>query len=102
MTVDLEQTLRPVDSGLPRFPPKWVTLASGDEMVIRQVVRDDVPTLLTHVERDYYDIVASRVYAELLAYHVHADHAGEGCAGGRRGAAGLKSTQGEGDRCLST
>jgi hypothetical protein len=77
MTVDLEQTLRPVDSGLPRFPPKWVTLASGDEMVIRQVVRDDVPTLLAHVEplvhveRDYYDIVASRVYAELLAYHVH-------------------------------
>ncbi len=77
MTVDLEQTLRPVDSVLPRFPPKWVTLASGDEMVIRQVGRDDVPTLLAHVEplahveRDYYDIVASRVYAELLAYHVH-------------------------------
>ncbi len=77
MTVDLEQTLRPVDSELPRFPPKWVTLASGDEMVIRQVGRDDIPTLLAHVEplahveRDYYDIVASRVYAELLAYHVH-------------------------------
>ena len=54
-----------------------MTLASGDEMVIRQVGRDDVPTLLEHVEplihveRDYYDIVAARVYAELLAYYLH-------------------------------
>jgi hypothetical protein len=77
MTVDLEKTLRPVDADLPPYPAKWVTLASGDRMVIRQVERDDVPTLLEHVEplmhveRDYYDIVASRVYAELLAYHVH-------------------------------
>ncbi len=77
MTVDLEQILRPVDSALSPYPAKWVTLASGDSMVIRQVGRDDVPTLLEHVEplmhveRDYYDIVAARVYAELLAYHRH-------------------------------
>ncbi len=77
MSVDLEKTLRPIDADLPPYPAKWVTLASGDEMVIRQVGRDDVSTLLAHVEplihveRDYYDIVAARVYAELLAYHVH-------------------------------
>ena len=77
MTVDLEQILRPVDSALSPYPPKRVTLASGDEMVIRQVGRDDVPTLLEHVEplihveRDYYDIVAARVYAELLSYYRH-------------------------------
>jgi hypothetical protein len=77
MPVDLEQILRPVDSALPPYPAKWVTLASGDRMVIRQVERDDVPTLLEHVEplihveRDYYDIVAARVYAELLAYYRH-------------------------------
>jgi hypothetical protein len=77
MTVDLEKILRPVDSALPPYPAKRVTLASGDEMVIRQVGRDDVPTLLEHVEplirveRDYYDIVAARVYAELLSYHRH-------------------------------
>jgi hypothetical protein len=77
MSVDLEKTLRPIDADLPPYPAKWVTLASGDEMVIRQVGRDDVATLLAHVEplihveRDYYDIVAARVYAELLAYHVH-------------------------------
>lgn len=77
MTVDLEQILRPVDSAMPPYPAKWVTLASGDPMVIRQVGRDDVPTLLEHVEpligveRDYYDIVAARVYAELLSYYRH-------------------------------
>ena len=77
MSVDLEQILRPVDAAMPAYPAKWVTLASGDPMVIRQVGRDDVPTLLEHVEplihveRDYYDIVAARVYAELLSYYRH-------------------------------
>ncbi len=77
MPVDLEKILRPVDHDLPAYPAKWVTLASGDSMVIRQVGRDDIPTLLEHVEpllhveRDYYDIVAARVYAELLAYYRH-------------------------------
>lgn len=77
MPVDLEKTLRPVDSPMKPYPPKFMTLASGDTMVIRQVGRDDVPTLLEHVEplmhveRDYYDIVAARVYAELLGYYRH-------------------------------
>jgi hypothetical protein len=77
MPVDLEKILRPVDSSLAPYPAKWVTLASGDAMVVRQVGRDDVPTLLEfvepllHVERDYYDIVAARVYAELLSYYTH-------------------------------
>lgn len=77
MPVDLEKILRPIDSALPPYPAKWMTLASGDAMVIRQVGRDDVPTLLEHVEpllhveRDYYDVVAARVYAELLSYYRH-------------------------------
>lgn len=77
MSVDLEQILRPVDSAMTPYPAKWVTLASGDQMVIRQVGRDDVPTLLehveplVHVERDFYDVVAARVYAELLSYYRH-------------------------------
>ena len=44
MSVDLEKILRPLDSPLAPYPAKWVTLASGDEMVIRQVGRDDVAT----------------------------------------------------------
>lgn len=77
MPVDLEKTLRPIDSAMAPYPPKYMTLASGDAMVIRHASRDDVPTLLeyveplTHVERDYYDIVAARVYAELLSYSMH-------------------------------
>jgi hypothetical protein len=44
-------------------------------MVIRQVSREEIPDILPyieplmHVERDYYDIVAARVYSELLAYY---------------------------------
>ncbi len=77
MPVDLEKILRPVDTPMPPFPPKYVTLASGDEMVIRQVGRDEIPDILPHVgplvyvERDFYDIVAARVYAELMSYYKH-------------------------------
>lgn len=62
---------------MPPFPAKFMTLASGDEMVIRQVERDEIPDILPfveplmHVERDFYNVVASRVYAELLAYYMH-------------------------------
>jgi hypothetical protein len=77
MSVDLEKILRPVDHDMPSFPPKYMTIASGDEMVIRQVTRDEIPDILIHVaqlisvERDFYDVVAARVYAELLAYYRH-------------------------------
>ena len=73
MSVDLEKILRPVDNPMPPFPPKYMTVASGEQMVIRQVGRDEIPDILphiaplVHVERDYYDIVAARVYAELLS-----------------------------------
>ena len=77
MSVDLEKILRPVENPMPPFPPKYMTIASGEEMVIRQVDRDEIPDVLTHVEplihveRDFYDVVAARVYAELLAYYRH-------------------------------
>jgi hypothetical protein len=77
MSVDLEKILRPVDNPFPPFPPKVVTLATGEKMTIRQVGRDAIPDLLPHVEplvhheRDFYDIVAVRVYAELLGFYRH-------------------------------
>ncbi len=77
MSVDLEKILRPIDHEMPPFPPKYMTIASGEEMVIRQVTRDEIPDILIHVaplmsvERDFYDVVAARVYAELLAYYRH-------------------------------
>lgn len=77
MPVDLEKILRPVDNPMPPFPAKHMTVASGEEMVIRQVTRDEIPSILPHVaplvwvERDFYDVVAARVYAELLAFYAH-------------------------------
>jgi len=77
MAVDLEKILRPPEAELPGFPPKFVTLASGEDMVIRQVSRDEIPDILPYieplirVERDFYHIVAARVYAELLSYYTH-------------------------------
>jgi hypothetical protein len=77
MAVDLEKILRPVDTPMPEFPAKLMTLAGGEEMIIRQVSRDEIPDILPHVEklmhveRDYYHVVAARVYAELLGYHTY-------------------------------
>jgi hypothetical protein len=77
MAVDLEKILRPVDTPMPEFPPKYMTLAGGEQLVIRQVTRDEIPDILPHVEplihveRDYYDVVAARVYSELLAYYAY-------------------------------
>jgi hypothetical protein len=71
---DLEALLRPPAMELPPYPPKSITLASGEVMVVRQVAREEVPTLLKAiyplllVERDFYDVVAARLYGELLAY----------------------------------
>jgi hypothetical protein len=70
----LEEILRPPERDLPPYPAKAITLASGEQMVVRQAARDEVPTLLkevaplTTVERDFYDIVAARTYAELLGW----------------------------------
>ncbi len=77
MAVDLEKILRPIDHPYPPYPAKYMTLASGETLVIRQATRDEVPGLLRHVaplvfvERDFYDLVAARVYAELLGWYHH-------------------------------
>src|SRR5512137_1301736 len=75
MAVDVEKILRPVDNPIPPFPAKYMMLAGGEEMVIRQVGREDIPDVLCHVEpllhveRDYYDVVAARLISELLAFY---------------------------------
>ena len=77
MSVDLEKILRPSDTPLEDFTPKFMTLAGGDDMVIRQAGREEIPDILPHieklmhVERDFYHIVAARVYAELLSYYTY-------------------------------
>ena len=73
--MELEAVLRPIQYPMVPYPPKYITLANGKKMVIRQAVREDVPAILKSVhpclfiERDYYDIVSARLYGELLAWY---------------------------------
>ena len=73
--LELESVLRPPEVPMVPYPPKVITLANGKQMVVREITREDVPRVLeavrpiTTYERDYYDVVASRVYAELLAWY---------------------------------
>jgi hypothetical protein len=70
----LEEVLRPPVRNLPPYPAKSIYLASGETMVVRPATREEVPVLLkavaplVTVERDFYDIVAARTYAELLGW----------------------------------
>jgi hypothetical protein len=70
----MEMSLRPVDTPMPQFPSKVITLKDGQKMVMRQIGREETALLLPYVEplihlnRDFYNIVASRLYSELLGY----------------------------------
>jgi hypothetical protein len=73
--MELESVLRSPEIRMPPYPEKVITLASGKKMVVRQAAREEVPDILkgvspaVKVERDYYDIVAARLYAELLGWY---------------------------------
>ena len=75
MDMEVEAYLRPPDSPMPPYPAKAITLATGAKLIVRQVDREAVPVLLEavkptiQVERDYYDIVGARLYAELLGWY---------------------------------
>ncbi len=75
MDLEVEAYLRPPETPMAPYPAKVITLATGVKMVVRQVDRDAVPVLLEavlptlQVDRDYYDIVGARLYAELLGWY---------------------------------
>ncbi|MDR0350109.1 MAG: hypothetical protein LBH64_00985 [Coriobacteriales bacterium] len=70
----MEQQLRPVETPMAPYEAKYITLASGEKMVVRQIEREQGPIALEaieplmKVEKDFYDIVAARQYAEVLAW----------------------------------
>ncbi|MFH1285243.1 MAG: hypothetical protein ABIH99_01550 [Candidatus Micrarchaeota archaeon] len=57
------------------YQPKYITLANGQKLVIREVQREEVPVLLESIHplltyhKDFYDIVSARMYAELLGWY---------------------------------
>src|SRR3989304_3621570 len=75
--MELEKVLRAPEVEQPPYPSKVIPLANGKKMVVREVTREDVPTLLKAVHptlfihRDYYDIVGARLYAELLGWYTY-------------------------------
>jgi hypothetical protein len=77
LDMELEAILRAPEVYQAPYPPKVITLANGKKLVVREVFREDVPVLLEGVrptltiERDYYDIVGVRLYAELLGWYRH-------------------------------
>ncbi len=71
----MEKTLRPPEIPLKPYPAKVITLASGERMVVREAKREEVGALLgtiyplIGVPTDFYDIVAVRMYAEILGWY---------------------------------
>jgi len=72
---ELEKKLRPPQLDIKPYPSKVITLASGEKMVVREANREEVGVLLDTVHplmgvaKDFYDIVAARMYAELLGWY---------------------------------
>ena len=76
MAIDaMEMKLRPPEIALKPYPPKLITLASGEKMVVREAKREEVGALLgtvyplIGVPTDFYDIVAVRMYSEILGWY---------------------------------
>lgn len=76
MAIDkMEKSLRPPELEMKPYPPKIITLASGEEMIVREAKREEVGVILGTIEpligvqKDFYDIVAARMYAEVLGWY---------------------------------
>ena len=76
MAIDaIESKLRPPALPITPYPAKMITLADGEIMVVREAKREEVGVLLgtvyplIGVPADYYDIVATRMYEELLGWY---------------------------------
>jgi len=77
MSVD-ENMLRPPQSKInpenTPYPSKYINLVDGTKMVVRQITREEVATILplfydiVKINKDYYDLVGARILGEILAY----------------------------------
>jgi hypothetical protein len=70
---EIEAILSAPPMQLPPWPEAQITLKDGRILYIRAVQDSDIPPMLgylekvMHVEKDFYDIVGVRVYAEVLS-----------------------------------
>jgi len=78
MTTNDEDILRPsqneVNPENTPYPAKIIDVKE-QQMIVRQVSREDIPALLKmvyetiQIDKDFYDLVGVRVYGELLSYY---------------------------------
>jgi len=72
---EIEPLLQAPPMGLKPWPEAMMTLKDGRILYIREAIPEDVPAMLGYmkkvmeVEKDFYDIVGARVYAEILGWH---------------------------------
>ena len=68
-------TTQAADHRTKAYEPKVIPLITGEDMLVREITRDEVPLILETIEplmkqpKDFYDIVAARIYAELLGMY---------------------------------
>lgn len=77
---DMEAILRAVDAPYLEeihYPPKIVGMKDGSKILVRQATREEAPEVLKairlyiDINKDFYDIVAWRTYAEVLAWKMY-------------------------------
>jgi hypothetical protein len=72
---EIEPLLQAPSMNLPKWPEAMITLKDGRILYIREAKLEEVPQMLglmekvMHVEKDFYDIVGARVYAEILGWY---------------------------------
>ena len=78
ITIDVRQIepfLQAPPMDLKPWPEAMITLRDGRVMYIREAKLEEAPMMMEHVkkvmevDRDFYDIVGARVYAELLGWY---------------------------------
>jgi len=71
---EVEAMLQGPKLNIPAFPEAMLKLKDGRTLYIREAKVEEVPAMLTYmeklmkVEHDFYDIVGSRVYSEILGW----------------------------------
>ena len=74
---EVEAMLQGPALALKPWPGATVQLKDGRTLFIREARLDEVPAMLTymeklmHVDHDFYDIVGARVYSEILGWYRH-------------------------------
>jgi hypothetical protein len=72
---EIEPLLQAPSMNLPKWPEAMIQLKDGRTLYIREARLEDVPAMLGYmekvmkVEKDFYDIVGVRVYAEILGWY---------------------------------